>query len=94
MMMNEVCHDCFDHFLIIYLDDILIYLKTWKEHLQHLEHILYTHGQHILYSRGEDKIYARLSKCSFTRMFISYLGFIIDDRGVTVDPTKVQVLQK
>lgn len=85
-MMNEVFRDCLDQFVIIYLDDILVFSNTWQEHLQHLEHVLLTLRQH--------QLLAGLSKCSFAQQSISYLGFIIDKSEVTVDPAKVEVLQK
>jgi hypothetical protein len=84
-LMNEVFHDCLDKFVIIYLDDILIFSNSWKVHLQHLEHFLHT--------LKKNSLYANLSKCSFGQTSISYLGYIIDARGVQVDPTKVEVLR-
>ncbi|XP_057869133.2 uncharacterized mitochondrial protein AtMg00860-like [Cryptomeria japonica] len=85
-LMYEVFRDCLDKFVIIYLDDILIFSKTWKENLQHLERVLCTLQQNSLY--------ANFSKCSFGQTSISYLGYIIDAHGVQVDPVKVEVLFK
>jgi hypothetical protein len=83
-LMNDVFRDCLDQFVIIYLDDILVFSKTWKAHLQHLEQVL-----HLL---QQNQLYANLSKCYFSQTSISYLGFIIDAHGIKVDPTKVEVL--
>jgi hypothetical protein len=69
---------------VVYLDDILIYNKTWAEHLQHIQQVLHTLRQH--------KLYANLEKCSFGMDKVHYLGYIIDQHGVHVDPTKIQVI--
>jgi hypothetical protein len=69
---------------VVYLDDILIYNKTWVEHLQHIQQVLHTLRQH--------KLYANLEKCSFGMDRVHYLGYIIDQHGVHVDPTKIQVI--
>jgi hypothetical protein len=70
---------------VVYLDGILIYNKTWAEHLQHIQQVLHTLWQH--------KLYANLEKCSFTMDRVHYLGYIIDQHGVHVDPTKIQVIR-
>jgi hypothetical protein len=69
----------------VYLDDILIYNKTWVEHLQHIQQVLHTLRQH--------KLYANLEKFSFGMDRVHYLGYIIDQHGVHVDPTKIQVIR-
>jgi hypothetical protein len=69
----------------VYLDDILIYSKTWAEHLQHIQQVLHTLRQH--------KLYANLEKCSFGMDRVHYLGYIIDQHGVHVDPAKIQVIR-
>jgi hypothetical protein len=69
---------------VVYLDDILIYNKTWEEHLQHIQQVLHTLRQH--------KLYENLEKCSFGMDMVHYLGYIIDQHGVHVDPAKIQVI--
>ena len=69
---------------MVYLEDILIYRKTWVEHLQHIQQVLQTLRQH--------KLYASLEKCSFGPDRVHYLGYIIDWPGIHVDPTKIQVI--
>ena len=64
-------------FVVVYLDDILIYNKSWVEHLQHMQQVLHTLWQHNLY--------ANLEKCSFGMEMVHYLGYIIDHHGVHVD---------
>jgi hypothetical protein len=70
---------------VVYLDDILIYNKTWAEHLQYIQQILHTLRQH--------KLYANLEKCSFGMDKIHYLGYIVDQRGIHVDPSNIQVIR-
>jgi hypothetical protein len=67
------------------MDDILIYCKTWAKQLQHIQQVLHTLRQH--------KLYANLEKCSFGMDRVHYLGYIIDQHGVHVDPTKIQVIR-
>jgi hypothetical protein len=69
----------------VYLDDILIYSKTWAEHLQHIQQVLHTLWQH--------KLYANLEKLSFSMDRFHYLGYIIDQHGAHVDPAKIQVIR-
>ena len=67
------------------MDDILIFSKTWEEHLQHVEQILSTLQNHGLYANKE--------KCYFGMEIIKYLGYVIDSEGVHVDPEKIQVIK-
>ena len=66
------------------MDDILIYSKTWAEHLQHIQQVLHTLRKH--------KLYTNLEKFSFGMDMVHYLGYIIDHHGVHVDPAKIQVI--
>ena len=56
-MMDDILWPFTNNFVVVYLDDILIYNKTWAEHLQHIQQVLHTLRQH--------KLYANLEKCSF-----------------------------
>jgi hypothetical protein len=69
---------------VVYLDDIVIYSKTWAKHLQHIPQVLHTLGQH--------KLYANLEKFSFGMDRVHYLGYIIDQHGIHVDLAKIQVI--
>ena len=71
--------------MVIYLDDILIYSRTWEEHLQHIHQVLNTLWHH--------KLYANLEKCSFGMERVQYLGYIKDEHGVYVDPAKIQAIR-
>jgi hypothetical protein len=65
----------------MYLDDILIYSRTPSEHLKHIESVLKT--------LHDNKLYAKMSKCSFNRKEIKFLGHIISADGVKVNPAKI-----
>ena len=79
-MMNDVLRPFTDSFVVVYLDDILVFSKTWEEHLQHVEHVLSTLQDHGLYANKE--------KCYFGMKSIKYLGYVIDSEGVHVDPER------
>lgn len=69
---------------VVFIDDILIYSKSWAEHLQHISAVLTILQQH--------KFHVKLSKCSFAKQQISYLGHIISSQGVSTDPTKIDIV--
>ena len=68
-LMNDVFREFLDDFVIVYLDDILIYSKTREEHLQHLHQVLQTLRKHHLY--------AKFSKCEIFKQKVEYLGHYI-----------------
>jgi hypothetical protein len=84
-MMDDILRPFTNNFVVVYLDEILIYSKTWVEHLQHIQHNLHTLGQYQLYTN--------LEKCSFVMDMVHYLGYIADQHGVHVDPSKIQVIR-
>jgi hypothetical protein len=81
-MMDDILQPFTNTFVVVYLDDILIYSKTWVEHLQHIQQVLYTLRQH--------KLYANLEKFFFDMDRVHYLGYIIDQHGIHVDPSNIQ----
>jgi hypothetical protein len=83
-LMNGVFRDYLDKFVIVFLDDILVYSKTEEEHEQHLRMVLQVLREH--------QLYAKLSKCSFYQRQIHYLGHIISKEGIVVDPEKVEAI--
>jgi hypothetical protein len=83
-MMDDILHPFTNSFVVIYMDDILIFRKTWKEHLNHIQQVLDTLRQH--------KLYANLEKCLFGMQRIQYLGYIMDEQCVQVDPSKIQFI--
>jgi hypothetical protein len=70
-----------DKFVVVFIDDILIYSKTEEEHEEHLRLVLQKLREH--------QLYAKFSKCDFQLKEVSFLGHIIIDGGISVDPAKV-----
>lgn len=83
-LMNKVFMEYFDKFVVVFIDDILIYSKTNEEHAGHL-HL-------VLEKLKEHQLYANYSKCKFWVQEISFLGHIVSAEGVAVDPCKVAVV--
>ena len=77
-LMNGIFRNYLDKFIIVLLDDILIYSKTEEEHEEHFRVDI-----QVL---RENKLYAKLSKCSFYQRQIQYLGHIISEEAIAVDP--------
>jgi hypothetical protein len=84
-VMNNVFRDMLDKFVLIYLDDILIYSRTPEEHAEHLQAVL----QRLL----EHDLKAKLSKCEFFKPNVKFLGHIVGEQGTQVDPDKVAVVK-
>src|SRR4051812_19149962 len=80
-MMNKVFMEFLDKFVIVFIDDILIYSKSNEEHEEHLRLILGKLREH--------KLYAKFSKCELRLNEVSFLGHIVSGDGVAVDPAKV-----
>ena len=80
-LMNRVFHDYLDEFVIVFVDDILIYSDNEVQHEEHLRKAL-----EIL---RKNKLYAKFSKCDFWMKEVLFLGHIISKDGVAVDPSKV-----
>lgn len=85
-MMNGIFRDCLDEFVIIFIDDILVYSKDRESHEGHLRAVL---GR-----LREQQLFAKLSKCSFWQRSIGFLGHIVSDQGVSVDPEKIRSIQE
>ncbi|WVZ76613.1 hypothetical protein U9M48_024576 [Paspalum notatum var. saurae] len=81
-MMNSVFMNELDKFVVVFLDDILIYSKDEKEHKEHLRIVLTRLREH--------KLYAKFSKCAFWLKEVGFLGHILSEKGVAVDPSKVE----
>jgi hypothetical protein len=82
--MKDVMHPFLRRFVLVFFDDILIYNKSWADHLCHLCAILSMLQQHVLF--------VKRSKCTFGVAFVAYLGHMISEAGVALDPTKVQAI--
>jgi hypothetical protein len=85
-VMNALFAPFLRKFVIVFLDDILVYSSSWSEHLQHL--------RQVLEKLREAQFFAKLSKCDFGQTSIHYLGHIISDTGVSTDPDKTEVMRK
>ncbi|KAK2452132.1 hypothetical protein QL285_011125 [Trifolium repens] len=84
--MNRIFHSYLDKFVVVFIDDILVYSKTEEEHAEHLRIVLRT--------LQEKKLYAKLSKCEFWLKEVSFLGHVISSGGIAVDPSKVDAVMK
>jgi hypothetical protein len=81
-MMNSVFMPGLDKFVVVFIDDILVYSRNEEEHAGHL---------HVVLQRlREHRLYAKLSKCDFWLKEIKFLGHTISQEGIVIDPDKVQ----
>ncbi|WVZ97501.1 hypothetical protein U9M48_043028 [Paspalum notatum var. saurae] len=80
-LMNKVFMEYLDKFVVVFIDDILIYSKTEEEHEEHLRLVLQKLKEH--------KLYAKLSKCEFWLDQMPFLGHIVSKGGIMVDPSKI-----
>ncbi|GJR94396.1 putative reverse transcriptase domain-containing protein [Tanacetum coccineum] len=84
-LMNRVCRLYLDKFVIVFIDDILIYFKTREEHVEHL--------RLVLGLLKKEKLYAKFSKCEFWLRKLQFLGHVINGDGIHVDPSKIEVVK-
>ena len=83
-LMNRIFHPYLDKFVVVFIDDILVYSKTRADHVDHLELVLETLREH--------QLYAKFKKCSFWMESISFLGHVINADGIHVDPEKIEAV--
>ncbi|GJV96035.1 putative reverse transcriptase domain-containing protein [Tanacetum coccineum] len=84
-LMNRVCKPYLDKFVIVFIDDILIYSRNKEEHANHLRIIL-----ELL---RKEKLYTKFSKCDFWISIVQFLGHVIDSQGIHVDPAKIKAVK-
>jgi hypothetical protein len=81
-MMNKVFMEYLNKFVVVFIDDILVYSGNEEEHEEHL--------RLALQKLRENRLYAKLSKCEFWMKQVAFLGHVISKGGISVDPSKVQ----
>ena len=81
-LMNSVFMPELDKFMVVLIDDILIYSENGVDHVEHLRVVLYRLREH--------KLYAKFSKCEFWLRKVPFLGHILSRNGISIDPSKVQ----
>ncbi|CAH1428386.1 unnamed protein product [Lactuca virosa] len=84
-LMNRVCRPFLENFVIVFIDHILVYSRSKEEHSQHLRRVLET-------LRAE-KMYAKFSKCEFWIRRVDFLGHVVSEEGIHVDPSKIKAIE-
>ncbi|KAD7479605.1 hypothetical protein E3N88_02741 [Mikania micrantha] len=85
-LMNRVCRPMLDKSVIVFIDDILIFSRTEKDHSQHLREMLMT--------LRRERLYAKFSKCAFWLREVQFLGHVVNSSGISVDPSKIETVIK
>jgi hypothetical protein len=85
-LMNKVLMGELDRFVVVFIDDILIYSETTEEHEEHL--------RIVLERLRQQKLYAKFSKCEFWMEKVAFLGHVLLAEGIAVDPSKVESVTK
>jgi hypothetical protein len=81
-LMNKIFMEYLDKFVMVFIDDILVYSSSEEEHEEQLSLVLQKLRDH--------KLYAKMSKCEFWMEQVAFLGHIISKGGISVDPSKIQ----
>ncbi|KAI4897624.1 hypothetical protein NFI96_008578 [Prochilodus magdalenae] len=84
--VNEVLRDMLNKFVVVYLDDILVYSSNYADHVSHVRQVL----RCLLHHR----LFVKLEKCEFHKSTLSYLGYILSPQGVQMDDSKIQAVLK
>jgi hypothetical protein len=85
ILTNHIFSPFLLHFVLVLFDDILIYSKTWTDHLAHVDRIIHLLSQH--------QLFLKQSKCAFGTSEVEYLDHLIGKNGVRVDPKKIEAMQ-
>ena len=83
-LMNKTFQMHFNQFVTVFIDDILIYSSSWKEHEKHI--------QIVLQILQEKQLYAKFSKCKFQMEEITFIGYIVSKEEVQPDPSKIKAI--
>jgi hypothetical protein len=84
-LMNDIFQKYMDKFVVVYLDDILIFSKNQEDHDKHVRLVFAKLREHGLY--------AKLEKCEFDKSLVEFLGYVISLDGVSMDKSKVKTIQ-
>ena len=85
-LMNQVFHDFLDKFVVVYLDDIVVYSASLEEHIRHLKLVFRRLGDHQLHVKKE--------KCAFVQERIKFLGHVVERGHIWIDLKKVRAIQE
>jgi len=83
-LMNRVFRDVLNKFVLVFIDDILVFSKDEKEHETHLKFVLETLRSH--------QLKAKFSKCHFWKDEVRFLGHTVSENGISIDPAKIVVI--
>ena len=83
-LMNRVFKNFLDQFVIVFIDDILVYSRSKEEHEEHLRIVLQT--------LRKNRLYAKFKKCEFWLEQVAFLGHVITKKGISVDPEKIEAV--
>ncbi len=83
-LMNDIFQEWFDDFVVVYIDDILVYSNSMEEHAEHL--------RKVFQRLRENKLYAKFEKCEFGVSEVDFLGHRITQEGLKMDDHKVKVI--
>ena len=83
--MNNTLHPLLHKCALVFFDDILVYNASYEDHVQHLAQVFYL--------LSKDQWLVKLSKCRFAQQSINYLGHVVSAQGVSIDPSKVAIVQ-
>ena len=83
-LMNKVFMEYLDKFVVVFIDDILVFSKTEEEHEQHLRMVLDKLREH--------RLYAKFRKCEFWLREVGFLGHVLTEEGLSVDPAKIEAV--
>jgi len=86
MIINNALRAHLDHFAIVYLDDILIYLRTESQHIEYVKK--------ILDCLQERRLQLKPEKCEFYKKEVDFLGFLVRVKGIRIDPSKIRLIKE
>ena len=84
-LMNRIFRECLDRFVVVFVDDILIYSAYEEEHEEHLRVVLELFRAH--------RLYAKFGKCEFWLGEVKFLGHVVSEEGMYIDTSKVEAVQ-